>query len=171
MSIISHYVTYIVLVGLLITSVDGAAHKECVSPLDQLNATLDGRLQKALPLAASCFSIPEGSQCAAIKAALGSSYDRTNFYQGFEFIQGEACSSDPSNQCLLNPVTLMAPTNSTCKQGSVSPKFIEITGATDVQAVFSHAQKFGTLLSIKNSGHDYAMRSSRPGSLAMGPEA
>jgi FAD/FMN-containing dehydrogenase len=63
--------------------------------------------------------------------------------------------------------TLDVPGNTSCTQGLVSPLYVEVTGAADVQKIFDHARTSGTTLSIKNSGHDYVMRSSRRGSLAI----
>lgn len=75
--------------------------------------------------------------------------------------------ADPENQCLLDDATLLPMRNTSCRQGSVSPYFVEITGARDVQAVLKYARQSGTALAIKNGGHDYVMRNSRQGSLTM----
>jgi hypothetical protein len=45
------------------------------------------------------------------------------------------------------------------------PNQLDITGPEDVQAAFKFAARTKTLLSIKNSGHDYKGRSSQRGSL------
>jgi len=94
---------------------------------------------------------------------------RTDTYQSFQNMQGEACMSDPTNQCLLDPEALLPQNNrsSTCKQGIVSPLYVEVRNEHDVNAVFEYAKKSKTTISIKNSGHDYVMRSSREGSLAI----
>lgn len=91
---------------------------------------------------------------------------RTSRYEGFQFLQGEACVADPSDQCLLEP-NLAVPANSSCRPGSLSRNYVQVTGAADVQAIFEYARQTKTPLSIKGSGHDYNMRSSRRGSLAI----
>ncbi|CAH0054725.1 unnamed protein product [Clonostachys solani] len=139
--------------------------------LTQLNDTLGGRLASARPTGAPCFSEDSKEECALLGRQIMSPDYRHNTYQSFENIQGEACIANPSDQCLLDPTTLQAPTDSSsassCGQGVVSRYFIQVTGAEDVQAVFRYSRKTGHALSIKNSGHDYMMRSSRQGSLAM----
>ncbi|RYP38693.1 hypothetical protein DL768_010764 [Monosporascus sp. mg162] len=138
--------------------------------LNRLNISLDGRLREALPLAAPCYSDPDGADCTSLRDRLESGYPgtfRTDKYQGFQYIQSEGCAVDPSNQCLLNGTSVHDLANSACEQGVVSPHYVEVTGASDVQAVFNYARQSGATLSIKNSGHDYVMRSSRRRSLAI----
>lgn len=135
--------------------------------LSQLNTTLDGRVDCAEPLVAPCFSDPKGAQCLAIKEQLPSVFYHSNKYEGFQYMQGQACLADPNNQCLLEMGTLDVPGNTSCNQGLVSPSYVKIRGAADVQRIFEYARQSGTTLSIKNSGHDYVMRSSRRGSLAI----
>ncbi|KAJ3539766.1 hypothetical protein NM208_g5354 [Fusarium decemcellulare] len=134
--------------------------------LAQLNATLEGRLQKALPLAAPCFEDTNGAACVSVREGLNSSWVRTSQYSGFRFMQGEACVSDHHNQCLLDSITL-EPQGETCEQGILSPHYIEIKRASDAKAIFKYARQFGDRLSIKNSGVDYFSRSSLQGSLAI----
>ncbi|KAI0975795.1 FAD-binding domain-containing protein [Xylaria arbuscula] len=134
----------------------------------QLNATLQGRLMQAKPWAQPCFSDQNGTNCKAIIAKISSAYFRVEEYQGFQNMQGEGCMSDPNDQCILNATSLLVPASSPgCQQGITSPYYVEITTAADVQAVFQHARTTGTILSIKNTGHDYVMRSSRQGSIAV----
>ncbi|KAH6627319.1 hypothetical protein F5144DRAFT_268945 [Chaetomium tenue] len=137
--------------------------------LTQLNSTLNGRVQLSKPLAAPCFSEPSGASCLAVKKQLKAplGFYHSNKYQGFQYMQGEACLADPNDQCLLEPGTLDTPGNASCNQGLVSSLYVEINEATDVPKIFEYARKSGTTLSIKNSGHDYVMRSSRRGSLAI----
>ncbi|KAK0732955.1 hypothetical protein B0T26DRAFT_632951 [Lasiosphaeria miniovina] len=138
------------------------------SSLAQLNTTLSGRLQTSIPLAHSCFSQPNGAACAALKKQLPSAYFRIGSYEGFQNLQGEACVADPADQCLLTEGSLAKPSPSArCNQGVLSRNFVEVTGPADVQAVLAYSRATGTPLSIKGSGHDYNMRSSRRGSLAI----
>lgn len=156
--------------ALLLSWLAGLAWCQSQHFLNQLNASIDGRVMKALPLAAPCYSNPDGAECTSLRERLASGYPgtfRTNKYQGFQLIQGEGCASDPSNQCLLNGTALAADTDTPCEQGIVSPRYVEVTSARDVQKVFDYARQSRATLSIKNSGHDYIMRSSRRGSLAI----
>lgn len=138
------------------------------SLISALNDTLDGRVQQARPLAYPCFEDPSSSECVAVKNGLLNEYVRSDTYNGFMNMQGEACSSDPSDQCLLDPATLAVPGNATCGQGAVSRYYVEVQDAADVQAIFEYAKQPGAeTLSIKNTGVDHSMRSSRKGSLAI----
>jgi len=83
--------------------------------------------------------------------------------------QWETCQSSQMG-CLLdsdNPSDPAAFTNKTCFQGSISPYYVDIRNATDIQTAFNFSRETGTLISIKNSGHDYKGRSSLQNSLAL----
>ncbi|KAK4224107.1 hypothetical protein QBC38DRAFT_515614 [Podospora fimiseda] len=128
--------------------------------LSSLNQTLSGRLQPSLPLFSPCFPSQTNPVCLSLKSTQSPLF-HSNHYPGFQFLQGEACLSDPSDQCLVS--------SSKCNQGVVSPYYISIQSASDLQAIFESARSSPGLLtlSIKNSGHDYVMRSSRRHSLAI----
>lgn len=116
-------------------------------------------VQQARPLAYPCFEDPSRSECVAIKNGLLNEYVRSDTYDGFMNMQGEACSSDPSDQCLLDPTTLAVPGNDTCGQGAVSRYYVEVHDAADVQAIFEYAELPGAeTLSIMNTGVDRSMR-------------
>ncbi|PYH42437.1 FAD-binding domain-containing protein [Aspergillus saccharolyticus JOP 1030-1] len=145
-----------------------------------LNATLQGRLHTASPLARPCFSryngqpiLPEPSQCSELQAHYTSSAYRTEFYSGFMHDQNEICAASThanASQCLLDPSDPTDPTAVSaheCGQGSVSRFYIPVTEAADVQAAFAFSRHTGVALSVKNSGHDYSSRSSLRGSLAL----
>ncbi|KAK9418796.1 putative FAD-linked oxidoreductase [Seiridium unicorne] len=135
--------------------------------ISQLNTTVDGRLKLSRPLAEPCYGASDGRGCEALKQSIGSAWARSDVYQGFQYMQGESCISDPNDQCVIDYRTLTVPPAAQCGQGVVSPYFVEVAGASDAQAVFQYARSSGATLSIKNSGHDYVMRSSRNGSIAL----
>ncbi|KAM7219564.1 FAD-linked oxidoreductase [Rhypophila decipiens] len=147
--------------------------------LSQLNQTLEGRVQTTQPVLSPCFSDSSSSACNSLKQGLSSPFYRANQYPSFQNLQGEACISDPSNQC-----SLLHSNSSVCNQGVIAQHYLEITSASDVQAVFDYARqvmdtaaagqtgkrscdrstsssiKNKPIISIKNTGHDYNMRSS-----------
>ncbi|KAE8373291.1 FAD-binding domain-containing protein [Aspergillus bertholletiae] len=148
--------------------------------LHALNRTTNGRVHAADPLAKPCFSIYQGhavavdpTTCADIQAHYTSSAYRTNFYSGFMHDYNENCASaaaSEDSQCLLNPAnpaSIAAVANASCGQGSVSRHYLDVSSPDDVRAALTFARRTGTRLSIKNSGHDYASRSSLRGSLAL----
>ncbi|CAE6541701.1 unnamed protein product [Rhizoctonia solani] len=75
----------------------------------------------------------------------------------------EGCLLDPSDP--KNASAYSAP--KVCYQGSVSPYYIAVKTAADVTQAFAFSKRTGVPLSIKNTGHDYAGRSTAPGSLAL----
>ncbi|THV00477.1 hypothetical protein K435DRAFT_854706 [Dendrothele bispora CBS 962.96] len=91
------------------------------------------------------------------------------FLRSLVLPQWETCQRS-SQKCLLDS---MQPNNSAawegmdCEQGSVSPRYIDVRSAEDVQIAFRFAQQTGVMLSIKASGHDFKGRSGAPGSLGL----
>ncbi|KAK4212047.1 FAD-linked oxidoreductase [Rhypophila decipiens] len=124
--------------------------------LSQLNQTLEGRVQTTQPILSPCFSDSSSSACNSLKHSLSSPFYRADQYPSFQNLQGEACISDPSNQCSLPGQS----NSSVCNQGVLAQHYLEITSASDVQAVFDSSIKNKPIISIKNTGHDYNMRSS-----------
>ncbi|TVY53558.1 FAD-linked oxidoreductase, partial [Lachnellula suecica] len=149
----------------------------CNSIWESLNQTVGGRLYPAKPFSLPCFFIYEGQQitpntsaCAELQAGYTSGDFRSQVYNGFSNNQDEICSSNGTDQCLLNnnnPFDPTAFTNQSCNQGSLSQYYIEVRSAEDVRAALAFSKETGIRLSIKNSGHDYLGRSSLKGSLAL----
>ncbi|EIN11189.1 FAD-binding domain-containing protein [Punctularia strigosozonata HHB-11173 SS5] len=142
-----------------------------------LNATVHGRLHTAKPFSLPCFSLyenksvtPDPAGCAAVQAGYASGEYRSARYDAFVNPQWEACMLE-QEKCLLNANNVTDPTayanGANCAQGGVSPYYIAVEEASDVQAAFSFSAAHGVPLSIKNSGHDYAGRSAKKGSLAL----
>ncbi|KAI0388674.1 hypothetical protein F5Y17DRAFT_474234 [Xylariaceae sp. FL0594] len=136
-------------------------------PVSDLNLTLHGRLMQASPWAEPCYAGPNSTACAAIRTASPSLLLRTQQYQGFENFQSEACIAKPENQCPLPDLGSAGEATGSCKQGLVSPHYVAVASAADAHTVFSYARAHKIQLSVKNTGHDYAVRSSRRGSLAL----
>ncbi|KAJ6610188.1 hypothetical protein B0H10DRAFT_2166095 [Mycena sp. CBHHK59/15] len=141
-----------------------------------LNATVGGRLFVGEPIAKSCFSSYEGNlvtpdttQCSAVQAGyLSPTYLVSKYGSAMEAQWGTCISTH--EQCLLDsksPSNPLATTNATCDQGSISPYYIAVANAQDVQAAFAFASIKNIPLSIKNTGHDYMGRSHIAGSLAL----
>ncbi|KLO08170.1 FAD-binding domain-containing protein [Schizopora paradoxa] len=143
---------------------------------DALNASVGGQLHKGTPLALPCFSSFSGTEvqpyaqsCAVVEANYTSTEFISSVYSGFMQPQWATCQQSQMG-CLLDsddPSDSAAFANKTCFQGSVSPYYLDVRNATDVQIAFNFSQETGTVLSIKNSGHDYKGRSSAPDSLAL----
>ncbi|KAI1337935.1 hypothetical protein F5Y15DRAFT_425368 [Xylariaceae sp. FL0016] len=146
-----------------------------LDPWRSLNSTLDGRLQKSIPVAASCFTSYAGTPqevdqaaCQQIREDYTLNEFRTNHAESYMNLQSEMCLSMPADQCVLDSSISpagMPSSNATCKQGSVPSYFVEVKDAADVVAAFDFAKKNDVAISIKNSGHDYMLRNSGKGSL------
>ena len=141
------------------------------------NASVNGRLERDVPLALPCYSIYNGmphtadeTLCAQIREDYTDPSFRIEAVGGYMNGQGEGCMSEPADQCLLDGTVSPAalpPANSSCNQGSVPSYYIAVQGTSDVTKVFDFAREYDVPLSIKNSGHDYMTRNSQKGSLAM----
>lgn len=169
------------LIILLVTPVLAVASPVTLPDLVSLNQSCQGRLFTASPLARPCFSVLNGenvlleqAQCSIVQANYTSGEFRAAHYSGFMQDYGETCAASVDSrtaQCLIDPdiplVSMAAPSNASCGQGSISPHYVKISCADDVKATFAYAQRTKQTLSIKNSGHDYLGRSSLKGSLAL----
>ncbi|KAF9262540.1 FAD-binding domain-containing protein [Marasmius fiardii PR-910] len=148
----------------------------CQEQWDKLGGLLEGRLHAATPISSPCFSIVNGQEvqpnetaCREVQEGYTDPDFRLLRASAFMFPQLETCQRTVEG-CLLdstNPNNSAAWVGKECKQGSVSPYFIEVSGPEDVQTAFKFAEETGTYLSVKGSGHDYKGRSSMPGSLSL----
>lgn len=141
------------------------------------NASVNGRLERDVPLALPCFSIYNGmpntadeALCAQVRESYTDPSFRIQAVGGYMNGQDEICMSEPTDQCFLDstvsPAALPS-ANSSCNQGSVPSHYIAVQGASDVTKAFDFARKNNISISIKNSGHDYMTRNSQKGSLAL----
>lgn len=142
---------------------------------EALAKDVSGNLHGAVPLAKPCFSIFNGlsvsvdqAECSAVQQNYLNGTFRTGQYAGFYHSYGDGCISNTTNQCILD---LADPSASTageqCNNGILSPYYIQVTSAADVQVAYAFSRRTGTPLSIKATGHDYMTRSSLAGSLAL----
>ncbi|KAF7357329.1 FAD-binding domain-containing protein [Mycena sanguinolenta] len=143
---------------------------------DALNASVSGRLRTATPFALPCFSkynnvsvAVNEAACSAIQANYTSPNFRLESFSANMNVEYETCMSTNSG-CLLDtvdPRNPLATQGTSCNQGEISPYYIDIRMAADIQAAFQFARQTGVPLSIKNSGHDYMGRSRRRNSLGI----
>ncbi|KAH8810747.1 putative isoamyl alcohol oxidase [Xylogone sp. PMI_703] len=138
-----------------------------VKSLDAFNSSVHGRLRVNVPFELP-FVEPDAAACLAVQQNYASpTFPMENPYMNS---QDSICSSDPSDQCILDstgPADTLAFTGQNCRQGNIPSHYLEVTDAQDVQAVFSFARSSGTPVVIKNSGHDYLSHSSQKGALAL----
>ncbi|KIM48619.1 hypothetical protein M413DRAFT_20978 [Hebeloma cylindrosporum] len=156
----------------------GASNSTSSSIWDSLNSTVGGRLHIGRPWTKACFSMyentaiqPNHKECEYVQQNYFNNHlNRSNAFGGFGSTQYEMCMAT-GDSCLLdwlnpsNPAA-HAPTQQ-CKQGSISPFYIDVRNKDDVIAAFEFSKKEGVTLSIKNTGHDFKGRSSAPDSLSL----
>ncbi|KAJ7512638.1 FAD-binding domain-containing protein [Mycena galericulata] len=140
------------------------------------NASIGGRLQVGIPLARPCFALAgtagstNATECAAVRAGWGNSLFLVEQFGAYMNTQWGSCQAT-SQTCLIHGFNVSDPTPSdppnVCQQGSVSPFYIDVQDAPDVQQAFAFSKQTGVPLTVKNTGHDYKGRSSTPGSLAL----
>ncbi|KAH7335066.1 hypothetical protein B0J17DRAFT_720598 [Rhizoctonia solani] len=158
---------------LLVTLIGGVAAR---SPYDlpasewnTLNTTVGGRLSRGVPIARDCYpqagvnvtDPAPGLDCATVQNNYANYTWRDGLYGALTPIslQWETCQK--TNQgCLLDPKN---PKNAT----AFSAPRITVKTIADVTQGFAFSRRTGVPLSIKNTGHDFAGRSSAPGTLAL----
>ncbi|KII94006.1 hypothetical protein PLICRDRAFT_171694 [Plicaturopsis crispa FD-325 SS-3] len=146
------------------------------SKWNALNATLEGRLRRGLPLSSACFSKVNGhntsiddSECTTVQQSNLNTTFRVSQFGSFMLTQWETCQRT-SEQCLLdasNPLNPAPWTDGECQQGSVAPYYFAVKDAYAVQQAYAFSLATGVQLSIKNTGHDYKGRSATPNSLSL----
>ncbi|CEJ92412.1 hypothetical protein VHEMI08067 [[Torrubiella] hemipterigena] len=149
-----------------------------ITSIEQLNKTVHGRVFSNTPFALPCFSsyngnavTPDPKACALAQANYASLGYRSPIPGSYQNGQGGMCNADPADQCELdrsNPYNPQPFANGTdCRQGSVATHYLQVEEPSDVQAAFNYAKATGRKLTVKNSGHDYTLRNSWKGSLAI----
>ncbi|KAK7531271.1 hypothetical protein IWX49DRAFT_512305 [Phyllosticta citricarpa] len=170
-------VSTLLLAQLLFTFVAAVAGAATQEDWDTLNKTVEGRLFRSYPLAKPCFGTYEGAAsppdralCDLVIKGWKSDLALVTQYVGFMNTNWAACQKNASS-CNLDFINPNDPANFApprdCHQGSVSPYYIDVRKVSDIQAAFSFSRKTKTILSLKNTGHDYKGRSSAPNSLAL----
>ncbi|QRV95987.1 FAD-binding domain protein [Ceratobasidium sp. AG-Ba] len=146
------------------------------SEWDALNSTVGGRLAFGVPFARSCFPdvgpnvTTGGPDCATVQANYGVNTFRVNQFGSMMRTQWETCqkinqgclidSDNPQDSAAFSPPKV-------CYQGSIAPYYISVKEPSDVTQAFAFSNRTGVPLSIKNTGHDFAGKSSGPGTLAL----
>ncbi|KAJ6594366.1 FAD-binding domain-containing protein [Mycena capillaripes] len=141
-----------------------------------LNRTVNGRLHAALPFARACFESAAPSLggsfdetgCQSAEANYLNATVRSGAFGAYMASQSETCSAT-GEQCYLDWQNVSDPAAfaGTCSQGSIPPHYIDVGCAADVQAAFLFSNRTGVPVVIKNTGHDYVGRSSRPNGLGL----
>lgn len=147
-----------------------------------LNASVAGRLGRAEPLARPCFATYRNEEtapiddaaCAAVRADYTANAARVDVPGAYMQQQSEACLGDPTDQCLLDGNGVPASVPAVCGQGSVPDYYLEVRDADDIVAALAFVRDSAAAaaaaavpLVVKNTGHDYLMRSSGRGALAL----
>lgn len=167
--------------GPLFSPRDGAGTPSSQVPLaawQSLNASVNGRLFHASPVALPCYSTrnqqtnPDlsAAQCGKIVS------NQTNadfldaqfgavFYTNWATCQatGAACPVPAPGLIAGLPISVKGD----CAQGAVADYYIDVRQPQDVAAGLQFAQANGVPIVVKNSGHDYKGRSTGAGALSL----
>jgi FAD/FMN-containing dehydrogenase len=86
--------------------------------------------------------------------------------------QSSICAADRTSkdQCLLDYTNVKNPTGFegvNCRQGNLPSYYVEVQSVNDAVKAFEYAEKSGTTLTIKNSGHSFLEDSTGKGSLVL----
>ncbi|KAJ7301702.1 FAD-binding domain-containing protein [Mycena albidolilacea] len=136
-------------------NVPGSAGYPKAAAWSKLNATIGGRLVKAVPTAKYCASLPGGActdaqwTSALFRSTIPGSMNKNNWEQGYDLT--------PPSLCLRNATI--------CGQGDVPIFSVEAQSAADIQAAVKFASRNNLRLVVKSSGHDGLGRSTAPYSL------
>ncbi|KAF2177963.1 putative FAD-dependent isoamyl alcohol oxidase [Zopfia rhizophila CBS 207.26] len=141
-------------------SIPGDAAWPSTDVWNALNETVNGRLIATVPLPSVCHLEPFGTYnedaCTAIKTAWLD--DQTFLNHAAEvmnpYVQNYSCV----------PFTL---SSQPCELGNYASYSINVTGADDVIAGIKFARENNIRLVIKNTGHDFAGKSSGTGALSL----
>ncbi|GKZ85558.1 hypothetical protein AnigIFM56816_011526 [Aspergillus niger] len=126
-----------------------------------LNATLAGRLIAAVPLASVCHDVPFNNYDADLCAELQDIWNKTK-------LSHIDSPSEVLNMYFKNytcdPFT---PRSQPCELGNSVSYVIDVRSTEDVRAGIDFAKKHNIRLVIKNTGHDYAGKSTGKGGLSL----
>ncbi|GJE86542.1 FAD-binding oxidoreductase [Phanerochaete sordida] len=141
-----------------------------------LNASIGGQLRLSTPFELPCFASfeghalpPDSAACAAVQANYTDAPFRVAQFGAAMNAQWETCQSTGA-KCLLddaNPSSPAAYQDQNCDIGNIAPLHIDVRAAEHVQAAYEFSSKHGVRLSVKNTGHDYAGRSSGHNTLGL----
>ncbi|KAJ7648520.1 FAD-binding domain-containing protein [Mycena rosella] len=139
------------------------------SKFASLNATLGGRLGETRPISEPCYEDSTSDACKYVQENYVNSTFRGDVYGATMYPVWETCFATDQG-CVLNyedPTDPTPWTTQECETGSLSSAYLAVESAEDVQYAFAFANSTGTLLSIKNTGHDFIGRSVLKNSLAL----
>ncbi|KAJ7720629.1 FAD-binding domain-containing protein [Mycena metata] len=139
------------------------------SKFASLNATLGGRIGVTRPISEPCYDDSTSVACKYVQENYVNSTFRDDVYGATMYPVWETCFATDRG-CVLNyqdPTDPTPWTTQKCELGSLSSAYLAVESTEDVQHAFAFAKATGTLLSIKNTGHDFIGRSVLKNSLAL----
>jgi FAD/FMN-containing dehydrogenase len=127
---------------------------------DRLNQTVHGNLLALKPIASVCHD-PNYNllKCQTVHASSNDSIYRSNQPGALQWENWEAWATQ-NQSCYVETMEQVP-----CQQGRISLYSVQATTAADIQAAVGFAKDHNLRLAIRNSGHDFAGRSSSPDSL------
>ncbi|RAH66090.1 isoamyl alcohol oxidase [Aspergillus aculeatinus CBS 121060] len=133
----------------------------------QFNKSLSGNLHRTVPFAASCYYSSlsyDAASCALAQKTYLLNQPRTEVYGAATGLNWETCGLQ---SCALNPLDGWNVQSDECRLGRLSALYVDAHSAQQVATAVRFARQHRLRISIKNTGHDYFGRSTRPDTLAI----
>ncbi|KAL2843126.1 hypothetical protein BJY01DRAFT_216075 [Aspergillus pseudoustus] len=142
---------------------------------DAFNASVAGQLHDGIPMLAPCYTVyngesqdPDPSACTTLQESRHDLFFVSDNFGGYGESNWGGCQATGDNCALSMTVPdLTTPVTRACEQGSVPWKYVDARSVEDVQKTLLFAKERNLRLVVKNTGHDYAGRSSAPDSFAL----
>ncbi|OJJ96898.1 hypothetical protein ASPACDRAFT_54267 [Aspergillus aculeatus ATCC 16872] len=128
---------------------------------------LSGNLHRTVPFAASCYYSSlayDPASCALAQKNYLLNQPRTEVYGAATGLNWETCGLQ---SCALNPLDGESVQSDECQLGRLSALYVDAHSAQQVATAVRFARQHRLRISIKNTGHDYFGRSTRPDTLAI----
>ncbi|KAL3463272.1 hypothetical protein BJX64DRAFT_276583 [Aspergillus heterothallicus] len=142
---------------------------------DAFNASVSGQLRDGIPMLAPCYTVyngksqvPDSSTCSTLQESRHDLSFVSEHFGGYGESNWGGCQATGDNCALRRTVPdLTTPVTRPCEQGSVAWKYVDARSVDDVQKTLLFAKERNLRFVVKNTGHDFAGRSSAPGSFAL----
>lgn len=134
--------------------------------LAALNATVGGRLIKSMPYGVVCYrDTYDADKCNTLIQNKSNADFRLTLPDSLMYSNWEVTHDGVG--CPVPDDFVQTPVNGTCTYGNLAPYIIDATSSSDIVAGLKFAARYNLRLRVKNTGHDFAGRSSAEGSFTI----
>ncbi|KZW00940.1 FAD-binding domain-containing protein [Exidia glandulosa HHB12029] len=135
--------------------------------LSSFNTTVGGRLVKSVPYGAVCYAgaTYDAEKCATLVANFVTDEFRLEISDALMYTNWEV--TEDGTGCPVPQDITLTPVNGTCSYGNLASYIVEVASTQDIVNSVKFVAKHNLRFRIKNTGHDYAGRSSGAGSFTI----